>query len=401
MKKFWRVIAYEYTRHVLRKRFIFAILSVPFFALFMIAIVVITFILETNTTPIGYVDHSGLLANPLPAPKPAAPDKPVPVQAFASEEEARSALQAGDLQAYYVLESDYLDTSRARLVYIHEPKRPAREQFTSFIAVNLLANYPPEIATRVIDGDKLIVRSPDGKREMSSSAMFSIMLPFIAGIAFFMAIFTSAGYIMQAVVEEKENRTMEIVVTSVSPNQLMMGKTLADIAIGLTQLLSWILILVVPVWIARPYIPMLSTIAVPPESLLLILAVMLPTFVMLGGLMAAIGATVTESREGQQIVGLFTMPTWIPYFLIYPLMSAPNSPLAVVMSFIPFTSPLTLVIRSGFTVLPFWQIALGVIILVACAAGSLWLAGRAFRLGMLSYGKRLPFLDIFRRQVHA
>jgi ABC-2 type transport system permease protein len=216
-----------------------------------------------------------------------------------------------------------------------------------------------------------------------------------------MAIFTSAGYIMQAVVEEKENRTMEIVVTSVSPNQLMMGKTLADIAIGLTQLLSWILILVVPVWIARPYLPMLSSISVPPGLVLLMLAVMLPTFVMLGGLMAAIGATVTESREGQQIVGLFTLPTWIPYFLIYPLMTAPNSLLAVVMSFIPFTAPLTIITRAGFTQVPFWQIALGVIILVVSAAGALWLAGRAFRLGMLSYGKRLPILDIFRRQVQA
>jgi ABC-2 type transport system permease protein len=401
MKKFWRVIVYEYTRHVLRKRFIFAVLSVPFFALFFIGIIVITFLLETNTTPIGYVDHSGLLANPLPPPKPDEPDKPVPIQAFSSEEEAQSALQAGDLQAYYVLESDYLETSRARLVYVKEPKRPAREQFASFIATNLLAKYSSEIASRVIGGDKLIVRTPDGKREMSSNSMFSVMLPFIAGIAFFMAIMTSAGYIMQAVVEEKENRTMEIVVTSVSPNQLMMGKTLADIAIGMTQLLSWILILVVPVWIARPYIPMLSTIDIPPGSVLLILAVMLPTFVLLGGLMAAIGATVTESREGQQIVGLVTLPTWIPYFLIYPLMTSPNSPLAVVMSFIPFTAPLTIITRAGFTQVPFWQIALSVTILVLCAVGSLWLAGRVFRLGMLSYGKRLPILDIFRRRVQA
>jgi ABC-2 type transport system permease protein len=401
MKKFWRVIAYEYRRHVLRKRFIFALLSVPFFVLFFIAVIVVTFMLESNTKPIGYVDHSGLLANPLPAPKPDEPYKPVPLLAFTSEEQAKSALEAGELQAYYVLESDYVETSSARLVYVSEPKNPAREQFADFISTNLMANYPPEIATRIIEGDKLIVRSPDGKREMSSGAFFNIMMPFIAGIAFFMAVFSSAGYIMQAVVEEKENRTMEIVVTSVSPNQLMMGKTLADIAIGLTQLLSWGVILVVPVWIARPYIPMLKTIAVPPESAVLILAVMLPTFVMLGGLMAAIGATVTESREGQQIVSLFTLPTWIPYFLIYPLMSSPNSPLALVMSFIPFTAPLTLIIRSGFTVLPFWQIAISVIILVACAAGSLWLAGRAFRLGMLRYGKRLPILDIFRRQVQA
>lgn len=401
MKKFWRVITYEYTRHVLRKRFIFAVLSVPFFALFLIGIIVVTVILETNTTPIGYVDQSGLLTNPVPAPHPDEPEKPVPIQAYASEEEAKAALQAGELQAYYVLESDYVETSRARLVYINEPKTPAREQFASFISANLVAKFPPDVATRVIEGGSLIVRSPDGKREMSSSAWFNVLLPFVAGIIFFVAIFTSAGYIMQAVVEEKENRTMEIVITSVSPNQLMMGKTLGDIAIGLTQMLAWILILVVPVWIARPYIPMLSAIAISPEMALLMLAVMLPTFVMLGGLMAAIGATVTESREGQQVVSLFTLPTWIPYMLIYPLMNAPNSPLAIGLSFFPFTAPLTVIIRAGFTVMPFWQIVTSVIILVLSAAVSLWLAGRAFRLGMLTYGKRISLRELFRRQVPA
>ncbi len=401
MKKFWRVITYEYLRHVLRKRFLFAVLSVPFFVLIFIGIVVITLALEINTTPIGYVDHSGLLANPFPAPTPGAPYLPVPIKAFASEDEAQKALQAGQLQAYYVLESDYLETSRARLVYIHEPKNPAQEQFVNFISTNLLAHYPPEIASRVIAGNSLIVRSADGKREVSSSSLFSVLLPFVAGIAFFVSIFTSAGYIMQAVVEEKENLTMEIVITSVSPNQLMMGKTLGDIAIGITQLLAWVLILVVPVWIASPYLPMLGAIAVSPESILLMVAVMLPTFVMLGGLMAMVGATVTESREGQQIVGLFTLPAWIPYMLTVPLMNAPNSPLAIGLSFFPFTAPLTLIIRSGFTLVPWWQIAISVTLLVLCAAGSLWLAGRAFRLGMLRYGQRLPIRELFRRQVQA
>jgi ABC-2 type transport system permease protein len=399
MKKFWRVIAYEYKRHVLRRRFIFAVLSVPFFVLVFIGIIVVSVMLEMNTTPIGYVDNSGLLVNPLPAPTPEPPDKLVPIQAFASEAEAKSALQAGKLQAYYVLESDYLETSRTQLVYIHEPKSPAQKQFAGFVSTNLLANYPPEVAQRVIEGDSLIVRSPDGKREVSSSAWFNILMPFVAGIAFFMAIFTSAGYIMQAVVEEKENRTMEIVITSVSPNQLMMGKTLGDIAIGLTQLIAWGLILIVPVWVARPYIPMLSAIAISPESILLMLVVMLPTFVMLGGLMATVGATVTESREGQQIVGLFTLPTWIPYMLMYPLMSTPNSPLAIGMSFFPLTAPLTVIIRSGFTLLPFWQIALSVAILALSAAGALWLAGRAFRLGMLNYGRRLSLQELFHRRV--
>jgi ABC-2 type transport system permease protein len=341
------------------------------------------------------------LANPVPAPKVSPPEKPVPMLAFATESEAEAALQAGKIQAYYVLEQDYLTTSRAQLVYKKEPKQSARDQFRAFVVANLLADQPPEIAKRVAGGNNVIVRSPDGSREMSSNTWFNIVLPFIAGIIFFITIFTSAGYLMQAVVEEKENRTMEIVVTSVSPGQLMAGKTLGIIGVGLTQLLVWIGFVIIGIRVGQNYFAWLRGINVSAGTLGLIVAVMVPTFVMLSALMATIGATITQVQEGQQIVGLLTMPTWIPYMLTYPLMSAPNSPLAVGMSFFPLTAPLTMIIRSGFTVVPFWQIAVCVGLLTLCALGSLWLAGRAFRLGMLSYGKRLSLREVFRRQVQA
>ena len=83
------------------------------------------------------------------------------------------------------------------------------------------------------------------------------------------------------------------------------------------------------------------------------------------------------------------------------MMRAPNSPLAIGMSFFPLTAPLTMIIRSGFTLLPWWQVAISVSLLVLSAAGALWLAGRAFRLGMLRYGQRLPIIELFRRQVQA
>jgi len=94
---------------------------------------------------------------------------------------------------------------------------------------------------------------------------------------------------------------------------------------------------------------------------------------------------------------LISLPIWIPYMLIGLIMQNPNSPLTVGMSLFPLTSALTMLIRQGVTIIPNWQIALSSFILVLSAAGAIWLAGRAFRLGMLRYGKRLAWREIFTR----
>jgi ABC-2 type transport system permease protein len=120
----------------------------------------------------------------------------------------------------------------------------------------------------------------------------------------------------------------------------------------------------------------------------------LPSFVLIAALMAAVGATVTESREGQQVTGLFTLPVMIPYWFTYQIMSNPNGPLAVAMSYFPLTAPVALTMRAGFTSLSISEILLSVGLLSLSAAGALWLAGRAFRLGMLRYGQRLSLSEI-------
>jgi len=125
--------------------------------------------------------------------------------------------------------------------------------------------------------------------------------------------------------------------------------------------------------------------------------VMFPAFILVSAIMAAIGATVAEAREGQQMVSIISLPIWIPYMLTALLMSNPNSPLALGLSLFPLTAPLTMLMRDGLTILPAWQIALSSAIQVLCAAGAIWLAGRAFRLGMLRYGKRLKWREVFTR----
>ncbi len=404
MTKLWHVAWHEYQRHVFKRRFVLVgLLSVPLVLLVMVGLVFLIISLDTNTTPLGYVDYSGLLTDPstgsgqapLPAPVSEWPDKPVPMLPFETEAAARSALEAGQIQAYYVLPAEYLSTGRLSVVQMGGLKSPARYQFYDFLTVNLLRSTDPVIANRLVKGAEVIVQSPDGSRSVSSKNWFNVVLPMFAGIAFIIAMFSTGGYLMQAVVEEKENRTMEVIITSVSPNQFMAGKIIGDTAIGLTQIFLWSLFIVIPILVFRDSMSFLRGIQIAPQTLLLVVFIMFPAFIVVSALMAAIGATVSEAREGQQMVSIISLPIWIPYMLTGLLMSNPNSPLALGLSLFPLTAPLTMLMRDGLTILPAWQIALSAVIQVLCAVGAIWLAGRAFRLGMLRYGQRLKWREVF------
>lgn len=394
MSKTWRIFVYEYLRHVLRRRFLFAILSVPIWLLVIGGIAVLAIVLITNNSPIGYVDYSGLLDNPVNT-KVENTNRLIPIDIFAfqSEEEANTALENGKIQAYYVLEADYLETQNNRLVYKEEPSIQVTSIFTSFLRRNLLAHQPKNVVDRVIKGPELVIKATRDNREMRNTEWFKAIAPMAAGILLTIVVFSTGGYLMQAVVEEKENRTMEILATSVSPMQIMSGKILALMAVGMTQVFAWALVPVIGFILAAIYVPSFRAVIDWPLFGLIFLLVF-PTFVMISAMMAAIGSTVTEASEGQQITGLLSFPVMAPYFLLGALIANPGSPVAVALSLFPLTSALTILIRLGFSTVPPIQITASVIILMVSAVGSLWLAARIFRLGMLRYGQRLRFKDL-------
>jgi ABC-2 type transport system permease protein len=398
MTKFWRIAFHEYSRHVFRRRFLLALFSVPLMIVFTVVLVIVIIRMESNATPIGYIDHSGLMVNPISQPPPKWPERFVPMKAYIDETNAKADLEAGKLQGYYIIAEDYLQSGKADQVYLKEINGIATQQFDSFLTTNLLSNQPAEITNRIVNGSNIIVQSTDKSREASQENFINILLPVLAGILFIVGMSTSSGYLMQTVVEEKENRTMEIMVTSVSPGQLMSGKVIADIAIGVTQLLVWAIFIILALVIGKNYFPMLGGLKFSGEMIAVIVAVMVPAFIMISGLMAAVGATVSEASEGQQIMGLFTIPIWLPYIFIMLFIQNPNSPLAIALSFFPLTAPMSIALRIGFTTIPAWQVIISVTILVLSAIGAVWLAGRAFRLGMLRYGQRLRWKEIFSHQ---
>jgi len=402
MTKVWHIIKNEYTKHVFQKRFLLSLLSLPGLVVLMVGVGLLVALLSIDSSPVGYIDRSGVLSDPIPLEdNPSVFEPTIEFRAFKDEQQAREALEQEEIQAYYILPEDYPQTLDVDLVYNEAPGSEVQEQFDQLVKQNLdsYQALDPQIKERLEEGSTITISSLDGSRQMRQDQWYTIFTPFVAGIMFFVVVMTSGGYLLQAVVEEKENRTMEILVTSVTPGQLMTGKIIGNIGVGLTQLVIWILFGWIGLFVAGQFIPEVQNISISGEYLGVLFLVLLPSFVMVAAIMAAIGATMTETKEAQQISSLFSLPMMIPYYLASVIIENPNSPLAVGLSYFPITAPITILMRMAFTIIPAWQIAINIGILVLFAGVAIWFAGRAFRLGMLRYGKKLSIKDVLRKQV--
>lgn len=395
MKKFWMIFKHEYTRHVLRKRFIFAVLSVPLWILISIGAGILSILIANNPTPAGYVDQAGILAGVDLNAVTGDSLTPVKYQFFPNENEARAALDAKQIQAYFVLPADYRETMQSRLYYFEEPNGSVQEQFADALRESLLKELDPRIARRIIDGTQLSIEAVQEERSMANGEWMKIAAPLVAGFFLIVSVFTSSGYLMQAVVEEKENRTMEILATSLSPMQIMGGKIIALICVGLTQVLVWISFPLLTIVLARSYVPFLNSFLIDWKIIGIIGVTALPTFILVSSLMAAVGATVTESSEGQQVSTLITLPVMAPFMLVSVIMANPHGIISLILTFFPLTAGLTLLIRMAFATVPTWQVIVSASLLVLSAVGALWVAGRIFRIGMLRYGKRIGLKDLY------
>jgi len=399
MIKTLRVARNEYLRNVMKGSFVLALLSVPLMIGLGVGLAVVITNLENDPLPVGYVDHSGLLSEPQSLPPQ---DRHVELIPYPNESAAQEAMEKGVIQAYYVISKDYLTSNDVGLYYQAEPGQNATRQFSDFLQYNLVAQKFPEIAERVIGGDNFLRRSVDGKRELPDGGPpFSVILPLVIGFALVMLLLMSSGYMMNAVVEEKENRTMEVLITTLSSIQLMAGKIIGILGIAFTQFLAWTVFAVMLILVAGQGmgIEWFQQIEVDWLSILLVLLLAIPSFITASSLMVAIGSTVTETQEAQWVVSIFMLLFWAPLWMMGLINDNPNAPIAVILSFLPFTSLMTISVRNMFFFVPYWQIGLSVFVQFIFAIIAIWTAGKAFRLGMLQYGQKLNFKEIFRKPI--
>lgn len=396
MNKTWIVIKHEYLKHVRKKRFILAILSLPLFVLLLVAVGFMAVIFQYDSTPVGYIDRSGLLVNSIDyqAEAPIGWMKPIEFIPYTKESDADSALKENRIQAYYVLDEDFIETREINLIAMEAPDSEINSDFFNFIQLSALVDQPEQLSNRIMQGASFEIISSASEKPTNENDFLVFILPFLAGFLFIMAVNISAGYLLQSVVEEKENRTMEIMVTSISPTQLMTAKVIGNLSVGLTQLVVWIIFGIIGISALFRLFPDIQSTKIDFSFLLLTILVFIPAFVMVAAMMAALGATTTETREAQQIAGIFTLPMVLPYWFMSVLIEKPNSPLSIFFSLFPFTAPISLPMRAALSSVPVWQIVFTIGLLFLFAIIALWIAGRAFRLGMLRYGKKLSLKEI-------
>ena len=400
MHKLWLIAKHEYLKTVRKRSFLWGTLGIPLFMVVITGISIAVAIGGSDGRPVGYVDQAGVLDAAL-LPELKEGEEMVELRAFADQEAARTALEAGQIQAFYVLPADYEQSLQVELYYWDDPPDDAAlDDFDRFLSLNLVhtwgAGLSDQVRERVLAGTELVVLAADGSREFSERAFVNLILPIVAGFFFMFAVISSSGYMLRAVADEKENRTVEIMATSLSPMQLVGGKALGAMAVSLTQLAVWSLTIVVGLIVGAQFFEPLQEVQVPWSFLLVAALYFFPSFALIAGLMTAIGAAVTEVRQGQQIVGVLNLFFMAPFFFLVLILEAPKSPILVFLTLFPTTSFLTILMRWGTMGVPIWQMVVGWVLLVASAGFSVWAAASVFRLGMLRYGQRLDMRAVLR-----
>lgn len=384
MHKAWLVAKHEYLTMVRRRSFVLATLAFPLIIGAFLGISVLLSLGGSDDRPLGYVDLAGLLAGD------AAPADESTFLPFTDEAAARAALHDERIQGYYVIAEDYRASGALRLVAMSkEPPAETRRAFHALLRAALLSDQPAAVQARLNEGSAVTVRSADGRREFSETNFVNLLLPFVAGFFFVYAVLSSAGYLLQAVTAEKENRTVEIMATTLAPDHLIAGKAAGLLGVALTQLAVWAATLVLALAVGAALTPALRALQIPWSLLAVVLLYFLPSFALIGGMMIAIGAVFSEIQQGQQVAGILNLLFMAPFFVLVVIFAQPDGALAVGMTLFPTTSFLTVLLRWGLTTVPQWQLALSWLLLMVSAGASVWAAARVYRAGMLHYGQRL------------
>ncbi|MFM7913730.1 MAG: ABC transporter permease, partial [Bacteroidota bacterium] len=246
---------------------------------------------------------------------------------------------------------------------------------------------------------KAYVWTEEGSQD--SHTEMATMLGFGAALLMYMFIFLYGSMVMRGVIEEKAGRVMELLISTTSPFELMMGKILGIASVGLFQFILWILLgtgistLIGTLSLTASQVPetpsnqdwMQMLGAMPWESIVpLFLFYFLGGYFLYSALFAAVGSAVDSEGDSQQLVMPISMPIILAFIASQFVMQNPHGSLAFWMSMFPLTSPIVMVVRLPFGV-PFWEIALSMSLLVTAFVGSVWIAGRIFRIGVLMYGQ--------------
>jgi ABC-2 type transport system permease protein len=387
------VAGYEIGKTIRRKEFLFITVALPLIlvAAVFVALPILPDIMGSlggvagfEDRDIGYVDSLGFI-EPLEG-----------FLEFPDEESAGKALEAENISSYFILSDSYLDSGNITLyttgtIEFNEPW----DEISWLLRTNLMEHwgYSEEQVDRIIQPfqAKVVKIDSGGAIGSSGGGPLEFVLPYGFAVLLLLTIMMSSGYLMQAIGEEKENRTGELLLSSISSDQLLRGKILGYGSLGIFQGGMYALAGILTISLS-PLAPFFAGLQLG-GILGLGIIYFLMGYALFASSIAATASVSSSAKEAQQTSMLFTMMAVIPLVLVALIVRDPNSALALALTYIPYTSPFVMMMRMSLTTVPTFEIAASLAILAVSIFLVSKIAGKIFRMGMLKYDKRASFRE--------
>ena len=317
---------------------------------------------------------------------------------------ATEALVAEEIDEYFVIPDNYLQTGLVFRYHIIKELEMSGETYgaiRAFLQDNLLKDQTTtEILERVKYplGVQSIRLDETGETATDQGGFGAFLLPMVFGFLLIISIGASSGYLLQGLGEEKENRIMEILLSSVSTRQLLIGKVLGLGGAGLIQVVFWLISSVLMVQVASSAIGgFFTSVQIPENVVLLGILYYVLGYLLFAVIMAGIGAITSNPKEGSQMSVLVILPSILPFYVaIIFLRDHPDHVIGTILTLFPVTAPMSVFVRLGMSEIAPWEIIVSVCLMILSIVGGLWLAAKAFRAFLLMYGKTPNFREILR-----
>jgi len=436
MSKISLIIKREYTTRVMKKSFILLTFLTPVLFAGMIALIVwLGGIKDDKVKSIAVLDRTHLYTHVLKSNDAYSfvfVDAPL-------EKLKKENAESNQFAGLLYINADLKDNPRAVTFYSEkqvnmELKTYITGLLNKYVEEQKLAAYNiPHLKEMVekshTDIDLKTIKWGEDGKEKVGSAEVALIIGMITAFIIYMFIVIYGAQVMAGVVQEKTNRIVEVMISSVKPFELMMGKIIGIAMVGLTQFLMWVILTGVIAAVVGSVFgtgsldvnslqqmqqvgvhPAAANVAMPSQMQTLLVALnglnyfeiiglfivyFLGGYLLYASLFAAVGSAVDSETDTQQ----FSLPIMLPIiFAIYAGIFAaqnPDGPLAFWCSMIPFTSPIVMMVRLPFDV-PIWQIILSLTILILSFIGTTWMAGKIYRTGILMYGKKITWTEMWK-----
>ncbi len=348
----------------------------------------------------GYVDRANLVTQ-YPETFPRAL-----FQAYADETAADAALQAGEIDQYYVIPEDYVETGDLTLIQeTFMPFEALTDQslMEYLITYNLVGDQRTtqllsapalQVETTALAPEETGDQAPDAGPTGGAGTAVSYGVLFI----FFFLVTMSSGFMLNSVTKEKEDNVVEVLLLSLQPRDLMLGKILGLGVVGLLQMVIWggAAFALTGSGLTITALAALSNVSLPPMFFVWGLLYFLLGYLTFASALGAIGALAPNTREGSQFTFVVLLPLMLPLWLNTAFTEAPNGPLATAFSLFPLSSPAAMMARLAATTVPLWQILVSLGLLAGTTYGFVLLAARLFRADNLLSGEALDAKRLLR-----